>query len=183
MKLNLGCGRRPLVGYLNIDMRGGDVLADIRHLPFKDCSFQEILASHILEHIPDLEGTIQELHRVLKPHALLKVVAPLGLKSLYIAAHLHAFNFKNTLQSFCYESTDECSSFQSGSLFRMVEKKITNWHLPFMWHVHKHITGRLPSLRITWRNHQGRVKTRLPLGPRFEATFWMEKRSQVEEAG
>lgn len=174
MKLNLGCGQFHLDDYLNVDMLGGELQAEATRLPFREDIFEEVLASHVLEHIPDLVGVMHELHRVLKPGGLLKVIVPLGLKSLYTASHLHAFNLI-TLGSFCREESDMGSCFQSAALFRMVKKRVTNWKLPFMWHIHKYITGHLPFLRITWTHYQGRTMTRLPLGPRHEATFWMEK--------
>ncbi len=175
LKLNLGCGRFHLPDYLNIDFLGGEIRADARHLPFRDNVFEEVFASHVLEHIPDLIGTMHELHRVLKSGGLLKIIVPLGLKSLYTAAHLHPFNLMS-LNNLCREESEVGSSLQSVSLFRMVKKKVTDWKLPFRWHIHKHITGNFPSLQITWRNYLGRVKTRLPLGPRSEVTFWMVKR-------
>ncbi len=175
MKLNLGCGRIHLPDHLNVDLLGGEVRVDAEHLPFREGSFEEVFASHVLEHIPDLVGTMHELHRVLKPGGLLKVIVPLGLRCLYTPAHLHPFNL-TSLKNFCLEESHTVSSLQSGSLFRMVKRRVTNWKLPFMWHIHKHVTGRFPSLWITWRNHLGRVKTRLPLGRRSEATFWLPKR-------
>jgi predicted SAM-dependent methyltransferase len=53
VRLNLGCGERPLEGYLNIDARpmpGIDVLADARKLPFEPNSVHEIFSSHLVEH-------------------------------------------------------------------------------------------------------------------------------------
>lgn len=36
-------------------------------LPFKDCSFDYALAIGVLEHVPNESGSLEELHRVLKP--------------------------------------------------------------------------------------------------------------------
>jgi SAM-dependent methyltransferase len=41
--------------------------ADLTRLPFADDSFDLVLASHVLEHIPDDRAAIREVHRVLKP--------------------------------------------------------------------------------------------------------------------
>ena len=52
-KLNLGAGYDPINGYTRIDWTGQpDIRCDVRHLPFKERSFSEIRAHHILEHIP-----------------------------------------------------------------------------------------------------------------------------------
>ncbi len=52
------------------------LLADGLHLPFADVSFDRIIASEILEHVPDDLGVMQELSRVLKPGGILAVTVP-----------------------------------------------------------------------------------------------------------
>lgn len=56
-KLNLGCGRRTLPGFVNLDMIDGDgvnVVHDIEKapLPFDDNTFDFIFMKSILEHMP-----------------------------------------------------------------------------------------------------------------------------------
>jgi 2-polyprenyl-6-hydroxyphenyl methylase/3-demethylubiquinone-9 3-methyltransferase len=43
------------------------VLADAAALPFDDASFDVVVAGEVLEHVTDLEGTVAEALRVLKP--------------------------------------------------------------------------------------------------------------------
>jgi 2-polyprenyl-6-hydroxyphenyl methylase/3-demethylubiquinone-9 3-methyltransferase len=43
------------------------VHADVAALPFEDASFDVVVAGEILEHVTDLEGTVAEALRVLKP--------------------------------------------------------------------------------------------------------------------
>ena len=45
-------------------------------LPFPDDTFDRIIAAEVLEHIPDDEGAIAELHRVLKPGGVIAVTIP-----------------------------------------------------------------------------------------------------------
>ncbi|HEY1119762.1 MAG TPA: class I SAM-dependent methyltransferase [Acidimicrobiales bacterium] len=45
-------------------------------LPFPDGTFDRIIAAEVLEHIPDDEGAIAELHRVLKPGGVIAVTIP-----------------------------------------------------------------------------------------------------------
>jgi len=42
-------------------------------LPFPDCGFDAAISFGVLEHVPDPEGSLSELHRVLKPGAMLFV--------------------------------------------------------------------------------------------------------------
>lgn len=53
IKINVGCGEKPLSGYINIDVRDipdVDIVADARHLPFDDGSLAEIASFHLVEH-------------------------------------------------------------------------------------------------------------------------------------
>jgi 2-polyprenyl-3-methyl-5-hydroxy-6-metoxy-1,4-benzoquinol methylase len=50
--------------------------ADIKALPFDDASFDCVICSEVLEHIPEHEKALSELVRVLKPHGHLVVSVP-----------------------------------------------------------------------------------------------------------
>jgi 2-polyprenyl-3-methyl-5-hydroxy-6-metoxy-1,4-benzoquinol methylase len=51
-------------------------IADINKLPFADASFDCIICSEVLEHIPDHKKAIQEFDRILKPQGTLVVSVP-----------------------------------------------------------------------------------------------------------
>lgn len=81
MRLHLGCGRRHLPGYVNVDARASvhpDVQADIGHLPVEDGAARLIYACHLLEHIrrPDVGIVLAEWRRVLRPGGILRVAVP-----------------------------------------------------------------------------------------------------------
>ncbi len=83
MRLNLGCGRSPIPGWVNIDstaLPGVDVVADLESgsLPFEDDSAVEISGSHVLEHIKSPLPLMQELHRIARPGALATFRVPYG---------------------------------------------------------------------------------------------------------
>lgn len=86
LRLNLGCGRNIMDGWVNLDRESGpgiDVVADLercraRPLPFDDDSVDELLLSHVLEHVQDSLGLMDELWRIAKPGAALTVRCPYG---------------------------------------------------------------------------------------------------------
>lgn len=82
MKLHLGCGRRYLPGWLNVDTRadvGADIVSDILDLAeIRTGEADIIYACHVLEHIPRprLMDALKEWHRVLKPGGVLRLAVP-----------------------------------------------------------------------------------------------------------
>lgn len=50
--------------------------ADATRLPFADHSFDKVICSEVLEHIPDYHAVLTEIARVLKPGGLLAVSVP-----------------------------------------------------------------------------------------------------------
>lgn len=66
-------------GYLTADLLDprADVRADITNLRFPDASFDAILCSHVLEHVPDDRAAMRELHRVLDADGVAIVMVPL----------------------------------------------------------------------------------------------------------
>jgi SAM-dependent methyltransferase len=80
-KINLGCGRFPKEGYVNVDwmaMPGVDVVADLTELPlpFEDGCAELIELDHVMEHLSDVFGTMKELHRILRPGGKLVIRVP-----------------------------------------------------------------------------------------------------------
>ncbi|MEM7682289.1 MAG: class I SAM-dependent methyltransferase [Planctomycetota bacterium] len=56
--------------------RGIDWACDITALPTEDASFDAVLCTEVLEHVPDPVAAIRELCRVLKPSGVLLITAP-----------------------------------------------------------------------------------------------------------
>jgi len=84
-RLNLGCGAKPLPGYVNVDVveaRGGkqpDVICDLHRLePFADASADEILAVHVVEHFWrwEIVEVLREWVRVLRPGGTMIIECP-----------------------------------------------------------------------------------------------------------
>src|SRR3990167_1789747 len=82
IKLNLGCGGAKVEGYINVDLYSSacDMKCDLAKLPypFKDESADEIVMSHIIEHIPWqlTEKVVEEVYSILKKGGLFVVAFP-----------------------------------------------------------------------------------------------------------
>ncbi|BBK34713.1 hypothetical protein EDC65_2797 [Stella humosa] len=98
MKLNLGCGSRKLAGFVNVDSAPHcepDRLVDLETLPwpFETSCAEEIVLSHVLEHLgqtPKLYlAIIQELYRVCAPGALVRITVPHPRHDDYLSDPTH----------------------------------------------------------------------------------------------
>ena len=57
----------------------GTIDLDITAMPFADGSFDLILCSHVLEHVPDDRRAMTEIHRVLAPGGMAILMVPIAL--------------------------------------------------------------------------------------------------------
>ena len=80
--LDLGCGDKPYLPYfkgvastyVGVDVHPGeyvDVVGAAESLPFAESSFDVVVATQMLEHVPDPPQVIREVNRVLRPGGLL----------------------------------------------------------------------------------------------------------------
>ncbi len=85
LRLNLGCGTRKLANYLNVDKMAAcapDAVVDIERLPWPwpDGSVEEVMMSHVLEHVgrdtDSYLGIIRELWRVCRRGARIHIAVP-----------------------------------------------------------------------------------------------------------
>ena len=79
--LDVACGPNKRTGAVGFDLfpvPGVDLLAnfDGPHLPFRDDSFDEVYASHVVEHAGSVVSFLNEIHRVARPGALVHIVTP-----------------------------------------------------------------------------------------------------------
>jgi ubiquinone/menaquinone biosynthesis C-methylase UbiE len=63
-------------GELDTDAPAAAVQGDALHLPFADGSFDRVICSEVLEHIPDDLAAMRELTRVLRPGGTMAVTVP-----------------------------------------------------------------------------------------------------------
>jgi predicted SAM-dependent methyltransferase len=96
-KLNLGCGNDLKDGYINLDIvdYGGNQIHDLNNIPypFDENYFNEIYASHVLEHLNNFHNSISELYRIIKPNGILIIHAPFFLNTKYFGEPDHKIPF------------------------------------------------------------------------------------------
>jgi len=81
---------------------------DIQSMRFGDGTFDLVVALHVLEHVHDLDATLADIYRVLRPGGLVFVVCPCvshikarwaGTRWKYIGAPAHLWYFSTTTLS------------------------------------------------------------------------------------
>jgi predicted SAM-dependent methyltransferase len=79
-RLHLGCGRRRIPGWLNVDVAGSEFDVDLAApLPWVDRSFDAVVSQQVIEHL-DIESEVMplfaELFRVTRPGAEIWLSCP-----------------------------------------------------------------------------------------------------------
>ena len=81
MKLNLGCGNDIWEGWINLDLMddaGANVIHDLDKFPypFKDNTFDKIVANNLIEHLHKPNEFIKELWRISKNDCEIEIITP-----------------------------------------------------------------------------------------------------------
>lgn len=79
--LDVGCGINKHPGAIGLDRNPNtraDVIADLDRVPypFRDSSFREIRATHVIEHVSDVIATLEEFYRLLAPGGRAVIITP-----------------------------------------------------------------------------------------------------------
>lgn len=126
MKVNLGCGNKKLIGFVNVDLFGEP---DIKHdlncspYPFRSNSVDFILCEHCLEHLKEPELFFREIHRILKIGGIAKIVVPHKDSGLAYSTFGHrGFYQENAIDNVCSNKRLDDASITRG--FELVLKKV-----------------------------------------------------------
>ncbi|MBZ4190266.1 methyltransferase domain-containing protein [Niabella beijingensis] len=116
--LDFGCGSKPYKSlisvdeYIGVDYEGQghsheneeiDVFYDGKTIPLESNSFDSVLSTEVFEHVFNLEEILVEIHRVMKPGAVILITCP-----FIIAEH---------------EVPNDCSRYTSFGLKSLLERK------------------------------------------------------------
>ena len=127
--LDVGCGPSKLAGAVGMDklgLPGVDVVHDIEDLPWPldDDAFDEVRCIHVLEHVADISGVMDELHRITRRGGRVRIVVPYFAR--YSAFKDPTHRRFCTYESFNYfvEGEKERSRHYSHNAFRYVSRDL-----------------------------------------------------------
>lgn len=153
--LDVGCGQNKFPGAIGIDANPR-TQADIVHdlgvfpYPFSDDEFDEVISRHVIEHVPDVLGFVNELHRITKPGGRIKIVTPHYSNPDWATDPTHRNHF-NSYSFTCFMPDRTPFPFYTLSELRPLSVYVTLanlWRaigLEFLVNVDQH----WPSLRFT----------------------------------
>ncbi len=128
-KINLGCGTKYMQGYINTDVTQtvkADVYFDLNKTPypFRSNFADEIYMDNVLEHLDDIPRVIEEIHRILKPGAVLRIYVPYAKSdgAFNDPTHMHYF----TERSMDYFSRDNAYGFYADVSFQIKKAELFN---------------------------------------------------------
>ena len=86
LRLNIGCGNKKIDGYTSVDIdpaSQADIICPATKLPLNDGCASEVMAIHLIEHLPPWEvaDALKEWHRVLAKGGKLVLEQPDFMKS------------------------------------------------------------------------------------------------------
>lgn len=93
---------------------------DATAIPYEECSFDFIIANHILEHIPEFEKALSEFYRVLKPggHAILQTPCSAMLQKNFEDPGINT----EQLKRFFYGQEDHVRIFSYSWFLKSIER-------------------------------------------------------------
>lgn len=103
--LDLGCGKKKREGSVGIDISkytDADIVHDLNIFPypFSDNEFDYVYCDNIIEHLDNIVKVLEELHRITKNSATIKIMVPFFRSSYAFIDPTHKHFF--TVRSFDY---------------------------------------------------------------------------------
>ena len=96
-----------------------DEIIDIQNIPYEDNTFDLIISSHVLEHVPDDFLALKEFYRVLKPNGKAVILIP-SLSSLKKTFEFPQINSPELRQRY-YKQHDHRRYYADDDFYRLLE--------------------------------------------------------------
>ncbi len=162
--LDIGCGQAKWPGAIGLDISpfsAADVIADVnwRPWPFADSTFDRIICKHIIEHVADMLGFMEEVYRIARVGAMVEIVTPhfsnrysftdpthlrhLGWRSWEYFAGGRAVQNPNLIQRF-WETQHSIPGFYTRARFRIVARRL-DFARPYRWMGVQNLANRFPD--------------------------------------
>jgi len=139
-KLNLGSGKDIKRGYVNLDsvkLPGVDFVHNLDKYPypFKNNTFDEVFCSHVLEHLSSITKPMEELNRICKKGAIIKILVPIAPTVWAFADPTHKQFY--TYFTFNYFRPEDNLNYYSKARFNIRKRKIlfSKFIKPIEWFI------------------------------------------------
>ena len=116
-----------------------DYVSDITALPIPDESYDIILCTEVLEHVPEPIAALQEMARILRPGGRLFITAPLGSGLHQAPYHYYGGYTPYWYQHFCPQfGLSVVEVVPNGGFFKLLAQECARvaWTMPQHEHVH-----------------------------------------------
>jgi SAM-dependent methyltransferase len=125
--LNIGCGRKLMAGAVNLDISpdvGADVVHDLTRLPWPlpSDAFTGVHAYDVIEHLDNVVGTMEEIHRVCRPGARVHITVPHFSSANAYTDPTHRHQFSRF--TFDYFEAGHELAFYSAARFKRMSSQI-----------------------------------------------------------
>ena len=134
-RLNFGCGADIKKGYINLDksrIKGVDAVHDLDKYPwpFPSNHFDEVYGRDAIEHLKELFNAMQEIHRISKNGAIVRLIVPYWHSSGAFYPNHHYF-FNTDSMKFFTEKGRTYDSFPGFSMekIELIPSRI-GWLIP-----------------------------------------------------
>ncbi|MFA5162187.1 MAG: class I SAM-dependent methyltransferase [Elusimicrobiales bacterium] len=126
-KLDVGCGRNKLAGYMGLDIAAlpsVDIVHDVNVTPWPvaDNSCDAVCMRHLIEHCDSIPRVMEEVHRILIPGGIVEIVTPHYTDTISWKDITHKWHLST--KSFEYFEPDNGTSYYSKARFETVDSYV-----------------------------------------------------------
>jgi len=176
LTLDVGCGwlkgKQTKRGMIGIDIHKGmcDIQADAHHLPFKNETFNVILARAVLEHLENPKKALEEIKRVARKNAYIEIEVPMNSNWFYT-------EIKRLIMEFPFAFTSLPRKLLDRSWIWKYKGSPHLWQIP-IWFLKQHLD--VVSVEKSGGRHawtygriKGRIVRKLLKGRRLGGYNWL----------